>query len=278
MTAVACYGSEGSFSHIAALQYFGDSTAIIGTARFTDIFSLVASGKAAFGILPIENSLAGSIHENFDNLTRSDTKIVGEHLVRIEHALVALHVASQSAQARLGNITKVISHQKALEQCLNFFSDHPWMERAVFGDTAGAARHVASSGDTSLAAIASREAASLYGLEVLRHSIEDDPKNYTRFVVIAKEMGELDQCDKCSVSFRVPHSPGTLLKVLQLLAQDDANLTKLESRPVHGKPFEYLFYLDFHFGKSREEILGQLRTVTYDLKLLGRYRAASIPT
>jgi len=276
MTAVACYGAEGSFSHIAALQYFGEGASIIGTGRFTDIFELVASGRATFGILPIENSLAGSIYENFDNLTRSNLRIIGEHLVRIEHALLVKKLEGVSPEDRIRQIRKVLSHQKAIEQCLNFFSDHPWIEGTVAGDTAGAAKQVATSPDTTLAAIASTEAASLYGLQVLRHSIEDDPKNYTRFVVIAREMGEPELCDKCSISFGVPHAPGTLLKVLQILSKDNANMTKLESRPVHGKPFEYLFYLDFHFGRSRDEILPQLRTVTYDLKVLGRYRAATL--
>jgi prephenate dehydratase len=272
MTTVACYGSEGSFSYLAALSHFGDTATIVCTARFEDVFSLVTEERADAGVIPIENSLAGSVYENYDLLSRYSLTITGEHFLPISHHLLALPTKGDGD--RLSMIRRVYSHPKALEQCLSFFRDHPHLEQVAFADTAVAAKHIRDARDPTLAAIASESAAEIYGLHVVRRHLEDDSHNVTRFVVVSREFGELDKADKCSILFTLQHRPGTLLEVLEILNRDRANLTKIESRPIHGKQFEYRFYVDFEFGVSRERVLDPLSGAAFDLRLLGYYPGA----
>jgi 3-deoxy-7-phosphoheptulonate synthase len=226
--------------------------------------------------VPIENSLTGSIHENYDLLLQyPDIRIVGEQKIRIEHNLIA------RADATIEDIRRVFSHPQGLAQCGRFLDEHPGWERIAYNDTAGSVRHVAELASKENAAIASEEAARVYGLSVLKQGIETNAQNYTRFFVIAREEQELPpeaaarRPGKASVSFAVADEPGALFKALQVLANRGLNMKKLESRPIHGKPWEYLFYVDVDipadavlFSRCMEE----LKAVTEDLRVLGTYR------
>jgi 3-deoxy-7-phosphoheptulonate synthase len=225
--------------------------------------------------VPMENSLTGSIHENYDLLLRyPDLHIVGEQKIRIVHNLIGL------PHATMEDIRRVFSHPQGLAQCAHFLDSHPDWERVAFYDTAGAVRHVAEKGAKENAAIASEDAALVYGLSVLKPAIEANVQNYTRFFVIARVEEELPpeaglrKPPKASLCFAVADQPGALFKALQVLADRGLNMQKLESRPIHGKPWEYLFYVDVNvpadislFTRCMEE----LKSVTEDLRVLGTY-------
>lgn len=276
---VAYQGVPASFSHIASLIYAGDDSRFVGTTRFREIFELVVSGKATVGVVPIENSLAGSVHENYDLLAKNQVFVVGEIYLPVQHNLMGIQVLGRSTQERINDLKRVYSHPKALEQCVNFFERNSHIEQNVFSDTAGAAKEVMERKDPSIGAIASRKAADLYGLEIFESNIEDDPNNLTRFVVIAKSPGSVENANKCSLIFKLPHVPRSLLSALTVF--EECDLTKIESRPIHGQPFNYLFHLDFEYGKlpigEIEDILKAASEKTVELRVLGRYRAAALP-
>jgi len=242
-------------------------------ADFRSVFDAVLQGKAAFGMIPMENSLTGSIHENYDLLLQyPDLRIIGEQKIRIEHNLIGLNGAG------LPDIRRVYSHPQGLAQCAKFLGTHPEWEQVAFYDTAGAVKHVAEIGSRENAAIASAEAARVYGLSILRQGLETNVQNYTRFFVISREEQELPpearRPGKASLCFAVADEPGALFRALKVLADRGLNMKKLESRPIHGKPWEYLFYIDvdlpadmtvFHQGME------ELTSVSEDLRILGTY-------
>lgn len=280
-TVVAFQGIAGSFSHIAARTFFSSLSGGIeplGTQRFVEIFRAVSEGRAAYGVVPIENSIAGSVHENYDLLAEHDVHVIGEFFLHVEHHLMARAIEGKTSAARLNEVRRIFSHPKALEQCTKFFEAHPQIEYAVASDTAGAARAVAESGELTHGAIASAEAAQLYGLQVLQRNIEDSKYNYTRFLIIAPAARASDGTGKCSVIFSLPHAPASLWRTLDVLAKNALNLTKIESRPILGKPFEYRFAIDFEYPPARAaeipEVLVNLRALTVGLKVLGCYPAA----
>ncbi|GBD34491.1 P-protein [bacterium HR35] len=270
-------GIPGSFSYLAGIKFFGNKNKFIGTETFKEIFELIDKNKADFGIIPIENSIAGSIYENYDLLNKYPIKVVGEIYLRIIHNLLAIKLKNISKRKRLKLIKKVYSHPKALEQCNKFFEKHPWIEKVSFSDTAGAAKFVSEQKNPSLGAIASELAAKIYNLDIILRHIEDDKNNYTRFLVITRNNRNmrLNNPDKCSLIFKLPHRPGSLYRALQPFAENKINLTKIESRPIIGKPFEYIFYLDFDFvGKKLNEILKvikEFKKVAEEVKILGFY-------
>lgn len=272
---IAFQGIPGSFSHITATALFSADNKFNGTRKFSEIFSQVSSKAADYGVVPLENTLAGSIYESYDLLAQHDLHIVDEYCLAVGHHLLVKNAGAADDPARLAAIRRVLSHPKALEQCRRFFEKHPNVELEVASDTASAARRIASDGDESLAAIASLEAAKLYGLRVLAKNIEDDPNNLTRFGVIAREETSLLPADKCSLLFTLPHAPRSLCRALELVGDANFNLTKIESRPIHGKPFEYLFYIDFQFDSSRPEafkqFLDDFRGHALNVRLLGCY-------
>lgn len=272
MSRIAHKGLKGSFTYLNALNYFGKDHDFIGLENFNDIFDQVWRGYADFGVVPIENSLVGSIYENYDALCRYPVSIVGESYLRVEHFLVGA--------GPIDRIKKVYSHPKALEQCSQLFKSHPWFEKAMSSDTASAAEFIARSGDRSLAAISSAEAAKLYGLSILIPHIEDDPLNFTRFIVIAKKTAKNSSDDKCSLMLKLKHIPGALSNVLNLIAAEEINLTKIESRPLIGKPFEYLFYLDLtspRLTEILESLIKKIEPLASELKLLGLYKMKDLP-
>lgn len=277
---VAYQGIPGSFSYLAATTYFGDNYNWLGTSRFCEIFSLIEKQQADFGIIPVENSLAGSVYENYDLLARHKLTATAELYLKVEHHLLILPQTEPLSQTtKLKQITRVVSHPKALEQCSQFFEEHPWIEQMAFSDTARAAQHVAQTGSDKLAAIASQTSADLYQLEVLQNNLEDNQNNYTRFLIIADKADCQKKANKSSIIFTVSHKPGSLFGALEVLAKNNLNLTKLESRPIPNKPFEYIFYVDFEFETGKldrlTETLNQFKVHTLEFKVLGHYQAAN---
>jgi 3-deoxy-7-phosphoheptulonate synthase len=268
---VAFQGERGAFGEQAILRHFQEEVTALPVPEFRDVFDAVLSGRARFGMVPMENSLTGSIHQNYDLLLQyPDVRIVGEQKIRIVHNLLGL------PGTRLEDIRRVYSHPQGLAQCSHFLDGHPW-ERVAHADTAGAARFVAQAGSKENAAIASEEAARVYGLALLKQGLETSVQNYTRFFAIARDEGQVPaRPTKASLSFAVADEPGALFHALAVLAQRGLNMKKLESRPILGKPWQYLFYIDVDLPDDPgvfPRALGELAPVTEDLRVLGLYRA-----
>jgi prephenate dehydratase len=268
---IAIQGEPGSFSHEAALKLVADAE-IVPCALSAEVFAALDSGAADAAVIPIENSLAGSVLEHFDLLLHHDVKVVRETLIRIRHNLIA------NVGAKLDDIDRVFSHSVALAQCRRFLAEHPWMRAVAFYDTAGSVKQLVGLRDRRAAAIASEAAARTYGAEILASDIEDDPENYTRFFLVRRSSeAETDpESNKMSVAFALEHRPGSLVAALSALSAMGTNLTKIESRPVQGKPWEYIFYVDCQIGSSEEGMraLEALRAHCGMVKELGRYREA----
>ncbi len=264
----AFIGEFGAYSHKAALSYFGDDITPVPMKGFRDIFAAVAAGRSEYGVIPLENSLSGSIHENFDLLQEYDLKIIGEIVIRIQHALIAHKGAVKD------NITQVLAPPPALAQCANYLDQYPWMARVPVAATSQAVKQVKDSADTGLAAIASTMAAQIFDMQILDESIEDDPRNYTRFAVIAREYKGRKKVAKTSVIFSTGNKPGALFEVMKIFSDHDINLVKLESRPIHGKPWEYMFYADLEADIEKKELApvrSLLTEKTETFRVLGRY-------
>ncbi len=223
------------------------------------------------GIVPIENAVAGSVHENYDLLEEYPCSIIAETLIPVQ-----LHLMTTS---EAGVLSKVYSHPKALEQCSSFFSQHPQIEAVVWSDTAGAALHVGKLNDPSLAAIASEEAATMHGLHIVQRSIQNHPNNATRFVAIAREPSDEAHPTKCSLVVSLAHKPGSLFAILREIAARGLNLTKIESRPILGAPFSYSFHIDIECAQDQsatlQEAARQIAENAERLKILGFYCSAS---
>lgn len=266
---VAIQGEKGAFSHQAALSALGAGVEVevVSQQTFDELFAAVLEGRADRALVPIENSLHGSIHENFDRLLHSPLHIVGETQLRVRQCLIARPGSS------LAMIRRVASHPVALAQCRRFFAERPQMEAVTAYDTAGAVRDLMKSGLATQAAIASRLAADLYGAHVLEEGIEDDAENYTRFLILAKDPGPVESASKTSIVFVLDNKPGALHKALGFFASRGVDLCKLESRPLRGHPWEYSFYLDV-LGDPRGtagEAVDELRRGSRDLRVLGSY-------
>ncbi len=277
MKTVAHLGKKGSYSYLAGRKQVGQGK-YLSCASFQQVFEMVYRDEADCGVLPIENSLVGSIYENYDWLNQYNLKMIAEEYVRIEHCLLTIK-AIDYEEDFLKGIRQVWSHPKAIEQCSLFFRNYPWIEPVLTGDTAQAAYEIASRGDSSLAALASREAAEIYGLSLCKQGLEDDPANYTRFVMVAKKDKNVAGKNKAALFLILDHRPGSLASVLSQIAQQNINLTKIESRPFQGHPFEYLFYVDLEFQDENPENIAHLLETIYPLvkqvKLLGYYAAGS---
>jgi len=275
MKTITYQGVEGAFSYLTALKEFGEKNHFRSAQTFKEMFELVRNGEADAAVVPIENSLVGSIYENYDLINQYDMHIIAEHYTKIEHCLLS-YPSNEVKSERLKQIKRVLSHPKALEQCSHFFQGHLWMEAVVYMDTAAAAKKIAILKDPSCAAIASAYAGELYGLDILAEKIEDDPRNYTRFV-IATQKGSFDyQADKCSLLLQLKHTPGALVEGLKEFSIEGINLTKIESRPLRGSLFEYEFYIDFEFkGRNMrevEQVFNKLHEKVNKLTVLGFYK------
>jgi len=274
---IAFQGERGAFSQEAARQMLGEDIEVLPYARFEDVFRSLRQGRATGAVIPIENTLAGSVHENYDHLQNFALPIVAETSVRIVHNLITNKGVHFSA------IRRVFSHPVALNQCLNFFSGHRHIERIPFYDTAGSVKMLAEERLMDAAAIASAVAAEIYGAHILRRSIEDDRRNFTRFFLLrrphwarrAETRAPADPAQwKTSLVFSMRNVPGALFRALAAFALRDLNLTKIESRPLRGKPWEYLFYLDF-LGRVDSpqalHALNHLRELADFVRVLGCY-------
>jgi prephenate dehydratase len=264
---VAIQGEAGSFSHDAALEVVGREIRLLPSPSFDALFGAVSNAQADRGVVPIENSLAGSIHENYDRLSASSLSIVGETQLRIRHCLVGL------PGARADDVRRVLSHPVALAQCRGFFSAHPGIAAVAAYDTAGSVITIVREGDRQQAAIASQLAATLHGGQVLLADLEDDPQNYTRFLVLAREAGPQETATKTSVVFLLENAPGALHRALGAFASRGVDLSKIESRPLRGRPWEYAFYLDV-LGDPRGaagQAIEELRRSARELRVLGSY-------
>lgn len=268
---IAIQGEPGAFSHEAALKLVAGAE-ILPCALSAEVFAALDTGAADAAAIPIENSLAGSVLEHFDLLLKDDVKVVQEALVRIRHNLIALPGST------VAQINRVFSHPVALAQCRRFLGLHPAMKAIAFYDTAGSVKQLAELGDARAAAIASEAAAAIYGAQILARDIEDNPENYTRFFLVrrASEANTDPEANKMSIAFTLEHRPGSLVAALSALSAVGANLTKIESRPVHGKPWEYIFYVDCQIGSVAEgaRVLAALHAHCGMVKELGRYREA----
>lgn len=268
---VAFAGERGAFGELAAVEYFGKKAKMAAQPEFGDVFRSVAAGRCRFGVVPIENSLGGSIHENYDLLLQSRLYITGEVLLRIRHFLIGNKGVSRR------NIRRIFSHPQAFAQCKKFLRRFPGLTVVPVSNTAWAVKKIRSEGLRDAAAIASQQAAQDFDMQVLARNIEDTRWNTTRFLVISKKHGfpPLSSPDvKSSVVFSTKNLPGALYKCMSVFALRDINLHKIESRPVHGRGFQYLFYLDFA-GDSRRDAqsnaIDHLQELTTFYRFLGTY-------
>ncbi len=271
---IAFQGEPGAFSEEAALKLLGADITLVPCATFDATFSAIRNQAADYVLAPMENSLAGSVHRSFDLLVESGLHIVGEVIIPIVHNLIGVRGAA------LERIASVESHPVALAQCERFFIAHPRLKRIPAEDTAGSVREVMRTGDATRAAIASKRAAELYGAVILQEHLEDDRENYTRFFLLAPSVAqpqEFPAADKISLVFQLPHKPGALHHALEPFARRNINMMKIESRPVHGRPWQYRFYLDLQAAASDPEFaaaLAELAQQAVELKVLGSYKSA----
>lgn len=265
---VAIQGERGSFSEEAALRLLGEKAEVHCCKHFNEVVERTLKGASRYCLLPIENSLTGSIYKNYDLLLRHKLRILREVYLRIEHHLIVL------PGVRFGQIETVLSHPVALEQCEKFFEAHPRLRRRSAYDTSGSVKRLFEENLRNCGAIASRRAAEFYGGEILASGIEDNKANFTRFVLLAPRGRTVPGSNKTSIVFSFRNAPGALFKSLSVFALRNIDLTKIESRPIQGRPWEYLFYLDF-LGNLREKrvknALAHLREIADFLEVLGCY-------
>ncbi len=263
---VAFQGEAGAYSEQAVFNYFG-RVETVPCESFDVMFDSVVSGVSDAALAPIENSLAGSIHQNYDLLLRHDLHIVGEYFLRVQHCLIA------NPGAKMEDIKKAISHPQALGQCAAYLRKRGIKAEQTY-DTAGSVKMLKESGARDVAAIASKRAAELYGMQILKEGIEDNPENYTRFLAVGRESVIPEGEAKTSIVFTLKNMPGALFKALSVFALRDIDLTKIESRPLQGKPWEYLFYI-YYIGSTHDEVskraLDQLGEYAVMLRVLGSY-------
>ena len=240
---IAFQGATGAYSEAAALSLCPHAETVPHES-FEDVFAAVATGRVSHGILPVENSIGGSIHRNYDLLLEHDLPIIGEVELPVVHNLLALPGTG------MGDIRRVFSHPQALAQCERFLRTLPGVEIVASYDTAGSARIIRDEGLRDTAAVASRRAAEFFGLDILREGIQDFDHNVTRFIVVARRPDPLGTPDKTTLVFALKNEPGALFKALSVFALRDIDLTKLESRPIPGRPWEYLFYVDLAVGRD----------------------------
>ena len=276
---VAFQGELGAFSTEAAYKLLGDEIQLVPCETFDLMFAAVEAKDADYCLAPLENSLFGSVYQNYDLLLKHDFQIVGETTLRIVHNLIV------GQETNLEDVRLVYSHPVALGQCRNFLHANPTMKPIVAYDTAGSVKLIIESRETGAAAIASTSAAAVYGAKVIASGIEDDPQNFTRFSLLARAEEaaahpppEIESA-KTSIVFALENKTGSLYRAMAVFALRDLDLTKIESRPLIGRPWEYSFYLDFtgHTDEKRvQNALAHLAEFAANVKVLGCYKAATL--
>jgi chorismate mutase / prephenate dehydratase len=268
---VAYQGTDGAYSQSAAENHFGvEAITCKGFDTFRAMLEAVEQGHADYGMQPIENTTAGSINDAYDLLARMPLHVVGEEVLRVEHCLLAL------PEAELGDLRRVYSHPQALAQCSDFLATLPNCNVLAFTDTAMSVKKVRDEGDRSQAAVGSERAGALYGLRILKRDIANQKDNFTRFLVVAKAPAHYPSEVACKTSliFTTRHEKGALVRCLNILADHDLNLTKIESRPRPGTPWEYIFYVDIEGSADSAQVtqaLAQMQAHTTFFKPLGSY-------
>ena len=266
---VAIQGERGCFSHEAALKLVPECK-VVPCALSREVFERLSGGAVAAAVIPIENSLAGSVLEHFDLLLTHDVFVQREHRLRINHHLIA------APGVKLKDVRRAFSHPVALDQCRDFFRKHPQIRPEPFYDTAGSVKHVVDQRLIDAAGIGPKQAATEYGGHILQSDLEDDRQNFTRFFLVTRKRRILPGANKSSIAFSLKNLPGALFKALSVFALRDLSLVKIESRPVRGKPWEYVFYVDIAGGEAavRERSLRHLEEVAEWVKVLGVYPEA----
>lgn len=271
---IAFQGERGAYSEEAALLLFGPQIELVPRPTFAALFTAVEEGAADRLLVPIENSIAGSIHQCYDLLLSSSLAVTAEVIVPIAHCLIGPPGAS------LVDVEQVQSHPAALAQCEGFFRGHPHLRRVAVDDTAGSVREVVERRDRSRAAIAGLHAARIYRGSVLREHIEDHRENYTRFLLLGPAGPPAAGANKLSLVLELAHQPGALHRALAVFARRDINLMKIESRPVLGRPWHYRFYVDLEAAAgdaAAESALSELEPAVEHMRVLGWYPAATVP-
>jgi prephenate dehydratase len=279
--AIGFQGEHGAYSEEAIYKHFGRDVKTVPTLSIHEVFNLTEAGAVDLGVVPVENSVEGSINETYDMLLSSNLVVIGEVVLRVVHCLIALRTA------RLSGIKVVYSHPQALAQCRNFVTSLG-VEPIVTYDTAGSVKMIKEKGLREAAAIAGERAARIYGLKVLKKGVEDYSTNSTRFLIVSREgpeearrpavaearRGGISRGSKTSLIFAVPHRPGSLYNALEVFAREKINLTKIESRPTKERPWEYYFFVDFEGHRQDTKVvrvLSELAKKTAFLKVLGSY-------
>lgn len=254
-TKVVFFGEEGTYTQQCMDDYFGTQIDSFNELTFRKVMEAVKDGRADYGVLPIENSSTGGISDIYDLLIEYDNYIVGEHVVKIQNALLGLEGAT------IENLKTVYSHSQPLMQCVKFLEEHDYIEKKEYLSTAASAKKVMEDGDITQAAIGSKKAAQCYGLKILNDSINFDDTNCTRFIIIASQKIFLKDANKVSISFELPHKSGTLYNMLSHFIFNNLNMVKIESRPINGKNFEYRFFVDVEGNLRDAGVINALRGI-----------------
>jgi prephenate dehydratase len=266
---VGFQGEPGAYSEAAVFAYFTDNdVAAVPCESFEQVFNAVKNGDCQFGVIPIENSLAGSIHQNYDLLMQNPLWVIGEHYLRVSHCLIA------KPGARIEDIKIVMSHPQALAQCAGYLKSIPGIKVEPVYDTAGSVKIMRGQNDMSIAAIASKQAADIFGMQILAEQIEDNQANFTRFLIVAPDPIHPQGKAKTSIVFTLKNEPGSLFNAMHEFASREIDLTKIESRPLVGTPWDYLFYIDFTGSIDSEPVrqaLENLKKFALMLRVLGSY-------
>ncbi len=267
--AISFFGEKGSYSEQAMKEYFGEGAVGEPSASFREVMARVKEGRADYGVLPIENTTTGGIADIYDLLTEYNHYIVGEHVVKIEHCLLGLPGAS------LSSIRTVYSHAQGIMQCGTFLRKYPDMSTVEAMSTSGCAKKVRDDADPTQAAIAGKRAGRMYGLIPLAEGIQDNDKNSTRFIIISNHRQYTGDANKVSISFTLPHESGTLYNMLSHIIYNNLNMTKIESRPLAGRPFEYRFFVDFEGNLDDAGVMNALngiRAEALEFQIFGNYK------
>ncbi len=269
-TKVVCFGIRGSYTEQAMEEYFGTNIARTYAPTFKKVMQAIKEEEADYGVLPIENTSTGGISDIYDLLVEFDNSIIGEHVVKIDHALLGLPGASKE------NINNVYSHSQGLMQCSKYIESHLHMNPIECISTADSAKKILEEKDVTQGAIASKQAAAYYGLQILDEAVNHEDNNSTRFIIITREKKIIKDANKISICFELPHESGTLYNMLSHFIYNNLNMTKIESRPLAGKAFEYRFFVDFE-GNLKEagvkNALYGIQEEAMSLKILGNYKS-----